>query len=67
VVIDTADNALLGVPPGQLLDALTFSGPSRPVRDVMVAGRWVVRERRHAREQEAASRFAEAMRSSGEA
>jgi hypothetical protein len=33
----------------------------------MVAGRWVVRERRHAREQEAASRFAEAMRSSGEA
>jgi formimidoylglutamate deiminase len=42
LVVDTEDESLLGVPDGQLLDALVFSSPSRPWRDVMVAGRWVV-------------------------
>ena len=35
-------------------NALVFSGTPGMVRDVMVAGRWVVRERRHEREAEAA-------------
>jgi formimidoylglutamate deiminase len=30
-----------------LLDVLIFSSPSRPWRDVMVSGRWVVRDHRH--------------------
>jgi formimidoylglutamate deiminase len=47
LVLDTDDESLLGVPDEQLLDALVFSSPSRPWRDVMVAGRWVVRNRRH--------------------
>jgi formimidoylglutamate deiminase len=50
LVVDTEDEALLGVPDGQLLDALVFSSPSRPWRDVLVAGRWVVRNRRHVKE-----------------
>jgi formimidoylglutamate deiminase len=50
LVVDTEDESLLGVPDEQLLDALVFSSPSRPWRDVMVAGRWVVNNRRHAAE-----------------
>ncbi len=47
LVVDGHDHAMLGVPPAQLLDALVFSSPGRPWRDVMVAGRFVVREHRH--------------------
>jgi len=38
-----------------------FSSPSAPWRDVMVAGRWIVRERRHEREAAIAARFEAAM------
>jgi formimidoylglutamate deiminase len=55
LVLDTQDDALLGVPAERLLDALVFSSPGRPFREVMVAGRWV---RRSAG---TAERFADAM------
>ncbi|HEY5559872.1 MAG TPA: hypothetical protein VIK49_09110, partial [Steroidobacteraceae bacterium] len=47
LVIDTEDESLLGLPGERLLDALVFSSPSRPWRDVMVAGRWVLRNHCH--------------------
>lgn len=47
LVVDTEDASLLGIPDEHLLDALVFSSPSRPWRDVMVSGRWVVRNHRH--------------------
>ena len=50
LVVDIDDDSLLGLPDEQLLDGLVFSSPSRPWRDVMVAGRWVVRNHRHAAE-----------------
>jgi formimidoylglutamate deiminase len=43
LVLDMQDSALLGVPAERLLDALVFSSPGRPFRDVMVAGRWARR------------------------
>jgi formimidoylglutamate deiminase len=49
------------MPPEQLLDALVFSSPARPWRDVMVAGRFVVREHRQAHAEGIAQRFAAAM------
>jgi formimidoylglutamate deiminase len=49
------------VPPAQLLDALVFSSPGRPWRDVMVAGRFVVREHRHPRANEISTGFEAAM------
>jgi len=55
LVLDTQDDALLGVPVERLLDALVFSSPGRSFREVMVAGRWV---RRSA---DTATRFADAM------
>ena len=43
-------------------NVLVFSGTPGMVRDVMVAGRWVVQQRRHALEEKAAARYAEAVR-----
>ncbi len=57
LVVDGADANLLGVPPDHLLDALVFSSPGRPWRDVMVGGRFVVREHRHAGTAAIAARF----------
>ncbi|MDP9198787.1 MAG: formimidoylglutamate deiminase [Pseudomonadota bacterium] len=59
LVVDTEDESLLGVPDGQLLDALVFSSPNRPWRDVLVAGRWVVCNHHH--DAGAASGFQSAM------
>jgi len=61
LVIDTREPALLGLPTSRLLDALMFSSPCRPWRDVMVAGRWVVREHQHAQSAVIAERFSAAM------
>jgi len=62
LVADTREAGLRGVPAPQLLDALVFSSPARAFRDAMVAGRWVVREHRHARADAIAQRFEAAMR-----
>ena len=61
LVADPAAPVLLGVPPARMLDALVFSSPSRPWRDVMVAGRWVVRDHRHPQREAIARDFAAAM------
>lgn len=61
LVADATDASLLGVPPDHLLDALVFSSPGQPWRDVMVGGRWVVREHRHAGSAAIAARYAAAV------
>jgi formimidoylglutamate deiminase len=61
LVADRDDPALLGLPPDRLLDALVFSSPTRPWRDVMVAGRWALRDGRHPEGARIASEFADAM------
>ena len=61
LLADAQDPALLGLPASHWLDALVFSSPTRPWRDVMVGGRWVIREHRHARGTTIASGFTEAM------
>ena len=58
LALDTADPALCGVPVQRLLDALVFAAPARPFRDVMVAGRWRIREHHHEAEAQAAQAFA---------
>jgi formimidoylglutamate deiminase len=45
-----------------LANALVFSGSSDLVRDVMVAGRWVVQQRHHAAEEAAVSRYRDVVR-----
>lgn len=62
LVVDTATPALLGIPPSHMLDALVFSSPIRPFRDVLVAGRWVTRNHTADGAKAIASRFVEAMK-----
>ena len=62
LVVDAGDPSLLGMAAEHLLDALVFSSPGRPWRDVMVAGRFVVCEHRHANAAPLAARFESAMR-----
>ena len=42
-----APAALEGVPPDDVLGTVLFSGNDNLVRDVMVGGAWVVRDRQH--------------------
>jgi formimidoylglutamate deiminase len=61
LVADAADPTLLGVPASHWLDALVFSSPVRPWRDVMVAGRWVIRGHQHGQGRAIAAAFSAAM------
>ena len=61
LLIDTASANLLGIPADRLLDALVFSSPAAPWRDVMVAGRWVWAAGQHPRAAAIGRDFAQAM------
>ena len=61
LVIDPDDASLVGLPPARWLDALVFSSPGRPWRDVMVAGRWALRKHHHAHVERISAGFARAM------
>jgi formimidoylglutamate deiminase len=61
LVLDPRDDALLGIPVGQALDALVFSSPSQAIREVHVAGRCVVRQGRHVGDERLRGRFDAAM------
>jgi formimidoylglutamate deiminase len=62
LVLDGAHPSMAGSVADNALDHLVFAGGSAAIRDVMVAGRWVIRERRHAAEALLQARFAELMR-----
>jgi formimidoylglutamate deiminase len=57
VVLDAADPALAEQGVAALLDAAIFGPCRRPVRDVMVAGRWAVRNGHHADEDAVLARY----------
>jgi formimidoylglutamate deiminase len=61
LVVDREESSLLGVPQTHLLDAMVFSSPGRPCRDVMVAGRWVIKDHQHPLAMQVAARFEQAM------
>src|SRR6266404_1607809 len=61
LVVDRTDSSLLGVPDSLLLDALVFSSPGRQLRDVMVAGRWQIKDHEHLHAMQVATRFEHAM------
>jgi formimidoylglutamate deiminase len=61
VVLDAEEPALAGQAIDDLLDAAIFGPCRRPVRDVMVAGRWVVREGQHPEERTALQNYKAAL------
>ncbi len=58
VVLDADHPTLLGREGSAVLDSWVFSGAENPVKDVMVAGRWVVENGRHRREREIEDAYA---------
>jgi len=58
LVLDGADPYLACAEGDQILNRWLFAGSDRQVRDLMVGGRWVVRDGRHADEERTASAFA---------
>jgi formimidoylglutamate deiminase len=57
VVLDDAAAQFAGVPLAQVLDAFVFAGNRNLVRDVMVGGRWQVRDGRHRDRDAIAARY----------
>ena len=61
VVLDGEHLDLAGRQADAIANALVFSGARGLVRDVMVAGEWMLRERRHRKEEAAASAYKQAI------
>jgi formimidoylglutamate deiminase len=59
LVLDPDHASMAGAREATALDHLIFAGGSPAIRDVMVAGRWVVKDRRHAAEERLAGPFKE--------
>jgi formimidoylglutamate deiminase len=62
LVLDGEHPSLAGASTDGALDHLLFAGADTAIRDVMVAGRWVVRDRRHAAEDALRPRFLDLMK-----
>jgi formimidoylglutamate deiminase len=58
VVLDPKHASMLGAAADAALDHLLFAGGDAAIRDVMVAGRWVIKDRRHASEDAVLARCA---------
>jgi formimidoylglutamate deiminase len=58
LVLEAEHASMAGAAPDTALDHLLFAGGDAAIRDVMVAGRWVIKDRRHAAEEELRPRFA---------
>jgi formimidoylglutamate deiminase len=61
LVLDGNDPYLASAEGDALLNRWLFAGGDRQVRDVMVAGRWVVRDGRHAGEERSARAFVQVL------
>jgi len=57
LVLDRTHPSMAGATAATALDHLLFAGGSAAIRDVMVAGRWVVEDRQHRAEAPLADRF----------
>lgn len=62
LVLDAEHPALAGAREDRVLDRLVFGAAPAVIRDVMVAGLWVVRDRHHAAAEPVARRFSEWLR-----
>jgi formimidoylglutamate deiminase len=62
LVLDAAHPSMVGATADAALDHLLFAGGDAAIRDVMVAGRWAIKDRRHAAEDELRPRFAGLMK-----
>jgi formimidoylglutamate deiminase len=61
IVLDVDEPALAEQPLATVIDAAVFGPCRNPVRDLMSGGRWIVRDRHHAREHDVLRRFRAAL------
>ncbi len=61
LVLDREHPSMIGSAPETALDRLLFAGGSGAIRDVMVAGRWRVKDRRHDQEATSLAAFRDLM------
>ena len=61
LVLDDAHPAMAGVAADGALDRLLFAGADKAIRDVMVAGRWVIKAGRHADDDQLSANFGRIM------
>ncbi len=57
LVLDAEHPAMAGAAADAALDHLLFAGADKAIRDVMVGGRWVVKNGRHAADERLRARF----------
>ena len=62
LVLDSAHASMVGASADAALDHLLFAGGDAAIRDCMVAGRWVIKDRRHAAEDQLQAAFGGLMR-----
>jgi formimidoylglutamate deiminase len=62
LVLEDVHASMAGAMADTALDHLVFAGGEAAIRDVMVAGRWVIKDRHHAVEDELRPRFAGLMK-----
>ncbi len=62
LVLDPQHESLAGAPLEQTLDTLVFAGGAAAIRDVMVDGRWRVRDRHHPAQEAVRARYGAALR-----
>lgn len=65
LVLDAAHPTMAGAAEDTALDHLLFAGGDAAIRDVMVAGRWVIKNRRHEVDADLHPRFGELMKRLG--
>jgi formimidoylglutamate deiminase len=61
LVLDLGHPAMAGATPLTALDHLVFAGGDAAIRDCMVAGRWVIKDRRHELDQRIQTEFTRLM------
>jgi len=62
LVLDASHPAMAGAADDAALDRLLFAGADRAIRDVMVAGDWVIKDHRHAADERLRADFSRVMR-----
>jgi formimidoylglutamate deiminase len=61
LVLDAQHPSMAGAPADAALDRLLFAGADKAIRDVMVGGQWVIRNRRHSADEQLVADFGRIM------
>jgi formimidoylglutamate deiminase len=66
LVLDASHPAMAGAVAENALDRLVFAGADKAIRDVMVGGRWVVKDHRHRADEQLREDFMRVMKDLGD-